>query len=81
MTYRQVGDFELAVPKTGRADTREAVASYQRAATIAASLGPEEHGWAQDQVADLAARLKALGASLDPAQLLVEFGRRTVIAA
>jgi eukaryotic-like serine/threonine-protein kinase len=63
LTYRKVGDLQAtalapSVPDKGR---KNAIVSYQRAAAIAASVGPDEQAWAEAQIDDLSQVLNTLG--------------------
>jgi hypothetical protein len=65
VVYGQVGDFQAKVRAPQVADKRQAIASYQRAATVAASVAPVDQAWAQGQLSQLDGRLKELGGQVD----------------
>jgi predicted Ser/Thr protein kinase len=62
--YRQIGDFESTARRTEIADKRQAAASYQRAAVVAASIRSTDRPWADQQVSELAVRLQQLGSDV-----------------
>ena len=64
MGYRQIGDFESTAKRAEIADTRRAAVSYQRAAVVAASVGPADRSWADQQVSELSGRLRQLDSSV-----------------
>jgi len=69
LAYRQAGDLQAGplAPRDG--DRQQAVASYQRAAEVAARAAPADDPWVKAQLADLAGLLQGLGARLDAAGL------------
>jgi eukaryotic-like serine/threonine-protein kinase len=62
--YRQIGDFESTAKRAEIADQRQAAVSYQRAASVAASVRSTDRNWADQQVSELAGRLQQIGSQM-----------------
>jgi hypothetical protein len=69
LTFRQAGDLQAGPLAASGGDRTRAVASYRRAAEVAARAAPADDPWVKTQLAELAQRLEGLGARLDAAGL------------
>jgi eukaryotic-like serine/threonine-protein kinase len=65
VTYRHVGDFEAKTPRPKPTESQQAaVASYQRAAAVAASLEQADRAWVESQLSELSNLVGRFGATL-----------------